>query len=732
MRQLKALRHLSGELESSIRFGVYVTVGALAVLVAFPLLPGHGPLDRAWYVAVVAAEALVASAVWLLRRRLLRGRRAQALLLAWSAADVAAISVLVAITGGERSPLFALFALSCLFTAIYPWLMQAAVGLLAAGCYLAALAIFGQQLSPAFLLARLGTLALMMMMAGALARDYQASAREAGRRASLLKTVAATARNLISLSPEQVLDRVSAAAVELGYEATSISILSEDGRSYTLVHARGLPADYVRAPHRTSAGITAIVCRERRTVSIDDPHVLAEMVPALAGLRHAIGSPLWVEGRLAGVLIAGSWRRRGHGEDDLEAFELLASIAGQALEGARRYEQLTEREAQLERLNRRLAEDSRRDPLTGLRNRRALAYDLPRLEAEHRRRGERLALLVCDVDRFKAYNDRLGHVAGDQALRAVAAIVRGELRAEDRAYRYGGEEILVALVDAGPSDAERVGERLRAAVERAALPHPAGLGGVLTISVGAAAGRGEVATLLAHADEALYEAKRTGRNRVVLAPSGVEPGQEATRRRRGDRRAEAIALARAARRGGMPVLDAMAEIIRLELGWEVVAVNLRDPESDQAEVVLVTGDEEAREALLGTVNAWSELEALMRSGVERCGAIWVPAGASTGDVVIWNPPDQRLSDDPGAWDPGDMLLLPVRTPAGEVVALVSVDRPVDGLRPDEAALRKLMAIVDEAGLALAPGAGAKRPEDGEVAEPSRLSARAAPAAARTS
>ena len=111
-------------------------------------------------------------------------------------------------------------------------------------------------------------------------------------------------------------------------------------------------------------------------------------------------------------------------------------------------EELAGREAELARLNERLREDSRRDPLTGLRNRRALVEDLPDVELDARRRGQSIAIAICDVDRFKAYNDKLGHIAGDQALRAIAATVRMQLRAGDAAYRYGGEELVLVLRDA--------------------------------------------------------------------------------------------------------------------------------------------------------------------------------------------------------------------------------------------------------------------------------------------
>jgi diguanylate cyclase (GGDEF)-like protein len=182
----------------------------------------------------------------------------------------------------------------------------------------------------------------------------------------------------------------------------------------------------------------------------------------------------------------------------------------------------SEREARsaLAQINERLAQDSRRDALTGLRNRRALAEDLPALEAG------RYAVALLDVDHFKAYNDQLGHLAGDNALRTLAALVRGELRDGDLAYRYGGEELLIVLHDAHLEIARRVAERVRTAVAGAAIAHPRGIGGVVTVSIGLAAGAGDTGRMLARADAALYEAKRGGRNRVLGSP-GEQPAEPA-------------------------------------------------------------------------------------------------------------------------------------------------------------------------------------------------------------
>ncbi len=127
--------------------------------------------------------------------------------------------------------------------------------------------------------------------------------------------------------------------------------------------------------------------------------------------------------------------------------------------------------------------------------------------------------MLCDVDHFKLYNDRHGHLAGDQALRAVGAELLKNCRRGDRAYRFGGEEFLLLLPERSMAQAMRVAERHREAIEALRIPHPANSAGpVLTISAGVAfSANGDAADTagwLGQADTALYEAKRNGRNRV--------------------------------------------------------------------------------------------------------------------------------------------------------------------------------------------------------------------------
>lgn len=164
---------------------------------------------------------------------------------------------------------------------------------------------------------------------------------------------------------------------------------------------------------------------------------------------------------------------------------------------------------------------ARTDDLTALPNFRAFRERIDIEIARAVRYAHRFGVLVLDLDRFKQYNDRFGHLAGNDALQRVAQVIRETVRAVDFPARYGGEEfaVIVPLADAGAL--ARLAERIRANIE--ALPAPAD-GAQVTISIGASIypDDGASAEALFHtADERLYEAKRLGRNRVVISAARV-------------------------------------------------------------------------------------------------------------------------------------------------------------------------------------------------------------------
>jgi diguanylate cyclase (GGDEF)-like protein len=178
----------------------------------------------------------------------------------------------------------------------------------------------------------------------------------------------------------------------------------------------------------------------------------------------------------------------------------------------------------LEEMQRQLEALSNQDALTGIANRRAFETRLSLALADAARRREPLALALCDVDDFKAYNDRYGHPAGDACLRDVAAVLAsGCGRATDLAARYGGEEFALLFPATPAAGALLVLDRIRQGLAARAIPHAGSrCASVVTVSIGLAVSRqGEEAetmhTLIARADAALYRAKAQGRNQIAVA-----------------------------------------------------------------------------------------------------------------------------------------------------------------------------------------------------------------------
>lgn len=188
----------------------------------------------------------------------------------------------------------------------------------------------------------------------------------------------------------------------------------------------------------------------------------------------------------------------------------------------------------LDAANRRLTELALTDALTGLGNRRSFEEQL----ASERERADRyrrpLALLLADIDLFKRINDEHGHPMGDQVIREVARAFASMVRRSDRVDRVGGEEFAVLAPEARSSAAAVLGERLRAAVESLVFQLPEGKPLRVTISVGVAAWDGaspmEGHILYKHADDALYRAKRRGRNRVETTIVGESEAPVSERR----------------------------------------------------------------------------------------------------------------------------------------------------------------------------------------------------------
>jgi diguanylate cyclase (GGDEF)-like protein len=252
--------------------------------------------------------------------------------------------------------------------------------------------------------------------------------------------------------------------------------------------------------------------KERASVDELDPgsaqQAVAEAVAARLSQSYALtrtlAVPLVVEDRVIGVLALSRRADRAWSAEDRQLLDWSAREMSVALGRAFALEEAENR--------------ANVDALTGLPNRRYLD-ELLATVGPQRRSVERLSVLMIDIDHFKRLNDMYGHAAGDHVLRLVADQLAAATRADDTAARYGGEEFAVVLRRAGPEQALDVAERIRGQIA-AIPPSTMGTHEPVTVSVGVAVARGadhDAANLFAAADAALYQAKRDGRNRVVLS-----------------------------------------------------------------------------------------------------------------------------------------------------------------------------------------------------------------------
>ena len=259
------------------------------------------------------------------------------------------------------------------------------------------------------------------------------------------------------------------------------------------------------------------------------------------GVRHVIGMSREVVGRQDGrefpceihvseLRTAGRRLFTGIVQDISERKKKQAELQEYWDQLATKNDELETLAQQLADLNTELSRTARHDGLTNLLNRGAWEEGAQLEHERHRRYRHRYSILMIDVDHFKLYNDQYGHPAGDRCLQRVAEAIRQSCRNVDLVGRYGGEEFVVLLPETELSDALVVAERVVVAVRSLNIPHERSkTASCVTASVGAA---GSSSTegfepIVKAADDALYEAKKSGRNRVATATQ-VEPMVAAT------------------------------------------------------------------------------------------------------------------------------------------------------------------------------------------------------------
>jgi diguanylate cyclase (GGDEF)-like protein len=291
--------------------------------------------------------------------------------------------------------------------------------------------------------------------------------------------------------------------VPLGIAADRLAVVGAgSGREGLGLDRSGGPTTYATVPSAGwGRGRHAVPAREGADQRIADR--IADRLRAAYGLANVVAAPLRVNGRVEGAIVLS---RRTRVPWPASASRILEAAAVEASAALARVYSLRDAEAR-----------ATTDALTGLPNRRYFDEYLGLL-AKRRRAEDQVGVLMIDIDRFKKLNDTFGHAVGDHVLREVAQAIAGAVREGDVPARFGGEEFAVLLRNPGPGIALEVGERVRKAVSSLNLRN-IGVPGV-SVSVGVSVASSpdqQLEDVIDEADQALYRAKRGGRDRVVAA-----------------------------------------------------------------------------------------------------------------------------------------------------------------------------------------------------------------------
>lgn len=320
-----------------------------------------------------------------------------------------------------------------------------------------------------------------------------------------------------ALTPEEVHRTAFRAVREIcNFDFAALTLYDESTGRHTVVAAAGEPNlshTVLERQFPDNAGLCAMVVKNRTalpkggelrdreaTIQIFDEHV------RITGFDSLLVLPL-LFGELQGTLVVASRTAnlfRGH-KDRQHILHVLANQIAGSLDNARMYREL---EAM-----------ATTDGLTGLTNRRAFQERLTEMLGRAERHGRPLTLLLCDIDHFKKINDTYGHPVGDTVLKRVAQVVAAQVRKIDIAARYGGEEFAVVLESTDQEGGRQLAERIRQEVQKLVLAQEQGggtFGCTLSLGISTFPSDGQDGRLLIQrADQALYYAKRNGRNRAV-------------------------------------------------------------------------------------------------------------------------------------------------------------------------------------------------------------------------
>ncbi len=343
-------------------------------------------------------------------------------------------------------------------------------------------------------------------MAEALAQDRAALESRAARLGALNRVAVALTS---SLQLQELLDEIMRRGVALtDAKAACIAFYDEAAGRFKEWITHGLSEHFVKNMAFRPGGLADETFTAGTYVLSNDWPETRHKLSKLAyeeSLKCFICLPLTSHDRRLGVVYFYRTDRDTFTPGEIELLATFAALAAGAIENARLYA--------------RTQEQARTDALTGLDNRHEFRRRLDEEIERARRHDHSVSLLMLDLDRFKQINDTYGHLAGDEALCAVAARIRIEIRPTDRAARYGGEEFVVILPETPAEGARVAAERVRRALNDAPIRLADGRAIGLTVSIGVACypdDAGDPQEIVERADQALYVAKEAGRNSVVL------------------------------------------------------------------------------------------------------------------------------------------------------------------------------------------------------------------------
>jgi diguanylate cyclase (GGDEF)-like protein len=317
------------------------------------------------------------------------------------------------------------------------------------------------------------------------------------------------------------------------YDRIDCALLSDDGRELTTYWIRSDRATQGSATYSQPMAGSDL----EQILRTNQPHIINDLEEYLklnqksdatkrivsAGGRANLICPLVAGHRPIGFLFFTSNEKDAYKDIHKAIFQRIANQVSIVIHKSRIYQQIVDHNRELTTESYKLERAATHDFLTGIWNRGAIIEALDRTLAEYQHSGKPTGVIMADVDLFKNVNDTLGHPAGDAVLVEITRRIAASLREDDQIGRYGGEEFLVIAPRATHESARIVAERLRYAV--AATPFILGTRKRrITASFGvaiAATPDDTAASLIAAADQALYAAKKAGRNRVVVAGSAL-------------------------------------------------------------------------------------------------------------------------------------------------------------------------------------------------------------------